>query len=356
MLDEDGSFYFLEMNTRLQVEHPVTELVYGIDLVHWQLRIANGEALAIAQSDVRPRGWSIETRIYAEDPANHLLPSTGTISAWVPPQGPGIRVDAGVQTGSEVSVYYDPMLAKLIVWGESRDAAIARLTGALERFRIDGIRANVPLLLWIARDDAYRAGDTTTQFLAERLDESIFTPTDAPKGSAALAIGDRLRAGHAPWRVGRVGIPLRLRSGATEYAVEATATRDEGAWQLSGDIAGLLRIEGGPGEGAVSLDGVRYGDDARTHAFAFVDPPSVDGAARATGAAATGRIVAPMPGKIIKVASTEGATVAQHDLLVVLEAMKMEHRIEAPSAGTIKAILVREGEIVPGGTPLVELA
>ncbi len=112
MLDEEGGFYFLEMNTRLQVEHPVTELTYGIDLLHWQLRIANGEALTIDQSQVLPRGWSIEARIYAEDPSNNMLPSTGTITAWEPPQGPGIRVDAGVRAGSNVSVYYDPMLAK----------------------------------------------------------------------------------------------------------------------------------------------------------------------------------------------------------------------------------------------------
>ena len=145
MLDEDGSYYFLEMNTRLQVEHPVTELAYGIDLVHWQLRIANGEQLTIKQQDVQPRGWAIETRIYAEDPANHMLPSTGTITEWAPPEGPGVRVDGGVERGSEVSVFYDPMLAKLIVWGEDRNAAMDRLTLALQDFRIGGIRANVPL-------------------------------------------------------------------------------------------------------------------------------------------------------------------------------------------------------------------
>ncbi|MDP9018545.1 MAG: acetyl-CoA carboxylase biotin carboxylase subunit, partial [Candidatus Eremiobacteraeota bacterium] len=174
MLDEDGKFYFLEMNTRLQVEHPVTELVYGVDLVQWQLHIANGEKLTLQQSDVHPRGWSIESRIYAEDPYNAMLPSTGDITVWEPPQGPGVRLDSGVEWGSEVSVYYDPMLAKLIVWGTDRAHAVARMEAALDEFVIGGVRTNVPLLSWIVRDEHYRAGKTTTQFLAERLDPAIF--------------------------------------------------------------------------------------------------------------------------------------------------------------------------------------
>ena len=174
MLDRDGAYYFLEMNARLQVEHPVTESVYGIDLVHWQLRIASGERLTLAQADVTPRGWAIEGRIYAEDPANDMLPSTGTITRWSPPEGPGIRVDAGVTAGSVVSHYYDPMLAKLIVSGSDRATAIARLQSALQGFVVDGVRTNVPLLLWIARDEAFARGETTTRFLDDRLDESIF--------------------------------------------------------------------------------------------------------------------------------------------------------------------------------------
>ncbi|MGA8534813.1 MAG: acetyl-CoA carboxylase biotin carboxylase subunit, partial [Candidatus Tumulicola sp.] len=181
MLDAGGNYYFLEMNARLQVEHPVTELVYGLDLVQWQLRIAAGEPLTIAQDDVRPRGWAIEGRIYAEDPANHMLPSTGTISRWTPPEGPGVRLDAGVTTGSEVSLYYDPMLAKLIVYGSDRLHAVARLERALLDFTIEGIRSNIPLLLWIAGDEAFQAGETTTSFLQQRLDESIFAPKPAPR-------------------------------------------------------------------------------------------------------------------------------------------------------------------------------
>ncbi len=209
MLDSDGSYYFLEMNARLQVEHPVTELVYGIDLVQWQLRIAAGEPLTLAQTDVQPRGWAIEARIYAEDPANDMLPSTGTIAAWTPPEGPGIRVDAGVTTGSVVSHYYDPMLAKLIVWGGDRPAAISRLQGALEDFSVDGVRTNLPLLLWIARDERFSRGETTTSFLnaARRVDLCC---KRSPRGCGAA-----LRRGIAGRRARTVANRRRKRAVAT---------------------------------------------------------------------------------------------------------------------------------------------
>jgi 3-methylcrotonyl-CoA carboxylase alpha subunit len=290
---------------------------------------------------VQPRGWAIETRIYAEDPANHMLPSTGTITAWIPPEGPGIRVDAGVQTGSDVSVYYDPMLAKLIVWGENRSVAIERLTHALEDFTIAGIRGNVPLLLWIARDEAYRQGDTTTSFLAERLDESIFTKRkELPNDVLAAATASLLRDGRAPWRLGGVGIPLRVRIGENEVAMQATATGDPAVWHVTGDYEGDVRLS-----------------DRRTPAVdvQFARPPSADAAAHHGHAGANGRIVSPMPGKIVKIAVRDGDTVNAHDLLIVLEAMKMEHRIEASGSGTVGAVHVREGEIVPAETLLLEL-
>jgi 3-methylcrotonyl-CoA carboxylase alpha subunit len=340
MLDEDHSYYFLEMNTRLQVEHPVTELVHGVDLVHWQLRIAAGEDLTIMQDDVRPRGWAIEARIYAEDPANNMLPSTGIITQWDPPQGPGIRVDAGVSAGSEVSVYYDPMLAKLIVSGEDRAITIQRLTHALQDFTIAGIRANVPLLLWIARDAAYRAGDTTTQFLPERLDESIFralpelSATDLANSAAAL-----LREQGIPWRIGGVGIPLRLQINGREVYMEAAATGDPNVFRISGDYTGDVRLDR------------PHGTSAEVR---FAPPPGAQ-TTRHGRYGSNERIVAPMPGKIVKVAVRDGEQVAMHDLLIVLEAMKMEHRIEAPDEGTVRVIHVHEGDIVPGETVLLEL-
>ncbi|HEY1976433.1 MAG TPA: acetyl-CoA carboxylase biotin carboxylase subunit [Candidatus Baltobacteraceae bacterium] len=349
MLDGDGSYYFLEMNTRLQVEHPVTELVYGVDLVQWQLRIASGEKLTIVQDDVRPRGWAIETRIYAEDPANNMLPSTGTIAQWTPPEGPGIRLDAGVTTGSEVSVYYDPMLAKLIVYGSDRAQAIARLQLALEDFAIGGVRTNVPLLLWIARDDAFGAGDTTTSFLAQRLDESIFknpvVPEDAIVSAAASLLAD------APFRVGGVGIPLRFTIEGRNVVIIADATGDSTVWQLSGDVNGELTVA----HRQPSLNGRPIAASAHRYRFELTSPPSAEGAHGSHGGG-DGRVVAPMPGKIVKIAVREGDAVEEHALLVVLEAMKMEHRLEASIAGSVKAILVKEGAIVAGGAPLLELA
>ncbi|MBV9403314.1 MAG: acetyl-CoA carboxylase biotin carboxylase subunit, partial [Candidatus Eremiobacteraeota bacterium] len=174
MLDADENFYFLEMNTRLQVEHPVTEAVYDVDLVHWQLRIANGERLTLKQERVATRVSAVEARIYAEDPYNQMLPSTGTISLWQPAAGPGVRVDSGVQTGSNVSMYYDPMLAKLIVWGGDRATAIRRMQYALESFSVAGVQTNIPLLSWIACNKAFVSGNTTTSFLDEELPDDVF--------------------------------------------------------------------------------------------------------------------------------------------------------------------------------------
>ena len=367
MLDRDRRFYFLEMNARLQVEHPVTELVYGIDLVAWQLRIAAGERLGIAQAGVTPRGWAIETRIYAEDPENQLLPSTGTIDLWAPPEGPGIRLDAGVTTGSVVSHYYDPMLAKLIVFAADRARAIARLRIALEDFGIAGVRTNLPLLLWIARDADFERGETTTGFLDARLDESIFIRRAPPAEAALLCAAALLVDGRAPWRIGQAGVPLRLSHshGVVEFVADALEPR---AWRISGDRSGELRVhrdgtivrarfDGTALEGRVTYaaGGFRVALADGEWIFTFAPPPSSDSAASAHGAAAEAHVTAPMPGRIVKVAAHDGQAVEEHDLLIVLEAMKMEHRIEAPATGSVKSVLVEEGQIVAAGTPLVEL-
>ncbi len=364
---EGGEFYFLEMNARLQVEHPVTELVHDIDLVRWQLRIASGERLTFAQSDVRPRGWAIEARIYAEDPANALLPSTGTLTRWSPPEGPGIRVNAGVTTGSVVSHYYDPMLAKLVVFGSDRAAAIARLERALVDFTVEGVRTNLPLLLWIARDDAFRAGETTTRFLDTRLNESLFARRPPPREAVLLCAAGLLSEGRAPWRIGTVSVPLRLQCGdaCTELIADA---RGAGTWHLSGDFSGELAahrrgdnvqavFEGAAVTGKFTYepDLFTVHDDGQTWNFTFAAPPDVAAAGSQRAAAGGASVVAPMPGKIVKVAVSDGERVEEHALLVVLEAMKMEHRIAAPADATVKSVHVKEGQIVSAGAPLVEL-
>jgi 3-methylcrotonyl-CoA carboxylase alpha subunit len=368
MLDSDGAYYFLEMNARLQVEHPVTELVYGIDLVQAQLRIAAGEPLAISQAGAQPRGWAIEARIYAEDPANDMLPSTGTIAHWSPPEAPGIRVDAGVTNGSVVSHYYDPMLAKLIVCAADREAAIARLRCALEDFVVDGVRTNIPLLLWIARNEAFARGETTTSFLDRHLDQSIFARGAPPAEAALLCAAALLADGRAPWRVGDVGIPLRLRHDETTIELLADTTTDAGVWRISGARTGELRaqrrgetvhaqIDGKALRGTVTYNAgafnVRF--DGRTWDFEFAPPPSGEAGASSQRVAAGAHVTAPMPGRIVKIAIRDGDAVEEHALLVVLEAMKMEHRIEASAAATVKSVLVKEGQTVASGTPLVEL-
>ncbi len=353
MLDETGAYYFLEMNTRLQVEHPVTELVYGLDLVQWQLRIAAGERLTLAQAEIRPRGWAIEMRVNAEDPRNHLLPSTGTIARWSPPDGPGIRVDAGVTTGSEIGVYYDSMLAKLIVFGSDRAAAVRRMASALDDFTIDGLRTNLPLLRWIARDEAFIAGALHTGFLAERLDESIFAPAKASREALARACARALAGGAAPWRIAGVGMPIALECNGERYALEATRIAD-GVYHLRGALTGDLRVRHNADRLVASLDGIELGnvfDDG----FRQAAPPSADARTQAAGGPADGRVIAPMPGKIAKIAVAQGDAVEERSLLIVLEAMKMEHRIESPSAGTVKAVLVREGDVVAAAQALVEI-
>ena len=201
LLDADGNFYFLEMNTRLQVEHPVTELVTDLDLVQWQIRIAAGERLPFAQEEIEPRGWAIECRITSEDPANGFLPSTGVIRYLRVPSGPGVRWDGGVEAGSEVGLHYDPMLAKLIVWGEDRAQAIARMRRALLELTIDGVETSRDFHLRLMEDAEFQAGDFDIQWLERRLD-SLVAVSPPAEGARAAAIAAALLAEED--RIGRL--------------------------------------------------------------------------------------------------------------------------------------------------------
>jgi 3-methylcrotonyl-CoA carboxylase alpha subunit len=367
LLDEDGAFYFLEMNARLQVEHPVTELVHGVDLVRLQLAIAAGALLDISQSDVATHGWAIEARINAEDPANGYLPASGRITRWDAPSGDGVRLDSGVRAGSDVSIYYDSMLAKLIAYGPDRPSAIDRLTHALEAFRIEGVRTNVPLLARIARSDAFRAGETTTAFLVEHAAEFDAANSAEPDAPFLLAVG-AIMADPRSWRIGGVGIPIRLVAPGRNIALWASRTGTGDDVRLEGDLTGDARFEvlgervvahhaGARHVGRVRVDrsGVDVALGDRTYHLSFAPPPDLSAHVTGLRGASTGAIVSPMPGKIVKVPVREGDTVAERDLLVVLEAMKMEHRIEAPRGGVVKSVAVAPGALVTGGATLVEL-
>jgi 3-methylcrotonyl-CoA carboxylase alpha subunit len=376
LLDATGAFYFLEMNARLQVEHPVTESVYGVDLVRRQLAIAGGIALDLSQESIVPRGWAIEARINAEDPQHDYLPATGTIMRWRVPPAAEVRVDAGVRDGSDVTIYYDSLLAKVIASGPNRNAAIETLTRTLAATQVDGVATNVPLLLEIVRDPDFRRGDTTTTFLAEH--PSLATPQRAAAADGALFVATAaVLADPRAWRVAGVGIPLRLRGAGRD--VSLTASRAEGTgerdgapqrgavWRLDGDPPAVIACEvvgervvvqvgeeRHAGRARVDAAGVDVAYEGRDYRFAFAPPP-VLGAGGAHATAGAGAVVSPMPGKIVKVAVGPGDAVAARDLLLVLEAMKMEHRIEASRDGIVRAVNVEPGAVVRGGATLVEL-
>jgi len=393
LLDADGAFYFLEMNTRLQVEHPVTESVTGLDLVRHQLRIAAGEPLGLAQEAITPRGHAIEVRLYAEDPANGYLPSTGEVLVFEPPRAPGVRVDTGITAGSEVSVHYDPMLAKLIVAAENRPAAIERLRAALDAFAVLGVATNIRLLHAIADDADFQAGKATTAFL-ETHDMSAATQAVpvTPTILAAAALWEALAAPKLanngrpfnPWsRAGMNGSAgggvrrFRYRAGADDHIVSVTSTATTGSGYVLA-VDGTLFAENAPVTArldshahqlTLSVGGsqenyylTRRGYDVlvsvhgTSYTLARPRPLTVESAAH-HGDAASGAqsLVAPMAGTIIKVNVAAGDAVAAQQTLVVLGAMKMEHAIVAPYAGHVRSVRYAAGDVVPGGEVLVEL-
>ncbi len=369
-------FHFLEMNTRLQVEHPVTELVTGLDLVRLQLLVAMGERLPVAQEELRQQGHAIEARLYAEDPANGFLPATGTLHAFVPGEVEGVRWDAGVRSGSEVSTYYDPMLAKVIAHGGTRAEAAARLARALERSVIHGVTTNRDLLVNVLRDGAFLAGDTTTAFFAERFptDEArTFTPDESLIRQAVLATTLVAQAERAQ----RSG-PLRgIRSGFTNdpfarWQVSYTIAHQQHPVAYRSQRDGSVRLWLGDqehhgrlvGDGVVEIDGHRVPvhRSVRGHEHALLLPGGavvlreVPRFPEARHEDVPGATFAPMPGAVATVAVEEGQQVARGELMVALEAMKMEHRITAPFDGTVAEVRVSEGQQVDADEVLVVVA
>ncbi|MEX2550020.1 MAG: biotin carboxylase N-terminal domain-containing protein [Nitriliruptoraceae bacterium] len=367
---EEPAFHFLEMNTRLQVEHPVTELVCGLDLVEWQLRIADGEALAFRQDELTRNGHAIEVRISAEDPVDQL-PQTGSIHALDIGDGPGVRADIGPEVGSVVSRHYDPMLGKLIAHGADRGNALARLRAALADTSIRGVVTNVELLGAIIGHAAFAAGDLTTGFLSDHL--AGWRPDPLPRralASAAAALHahatERTGAptGAGPWhRLGAVrpggggGWPLQLHDPQADDTAAIIVRRSAGRLQITLDGEEIA-----PGSAReVSTEVVLGADGHRRvwvhdhgHTRVLTEIPSVrHGDARASTRAAT--FTAPMPGAVLSVEVADGDHVEAGATLAVIEAMKMEHPVVAPAAGTITAVHVLVGQPVDAGTTLLAL-
>ena len=380
----DGEeFYFLEMNARLQVEHPVTELVTGLDLVHRQLAVAAGEPLPFSQGEVSLRGAAIEARVYAEDPYTGL-PAGGKLWAFGPPAGPGIRNDAGVETGDEVSLNYDPMLGKLIVSGPDRETAVLRLRRALEDYPVLGVTTNLPLLRRIADEPAFAAGETTTGFIEEHgLDEPAQEPPPPREALLLAAAGELAEVGASrggdpfgagPWRLGGVTRLVYRGADGEERAVEARRGIGRAGWGrvwrlIADDEASVVEVhflengrvravvDGRVLEGGVASEGRNVWVSLESSVWRLERPaaPDVEGALAGSDAADGASLTAPMPGTVVKVLVGEGDEVEEGQTLLVLEAMKMEQSVTAPHAGTVRALPYAEGARVPGGAVLAEL-
>jgi acetyl-CoA/propionyl-CoA carboxylase biotin carboxyl carrier protein len=341
LLDDDGTFVFLEMNARLQVEHPVTEAVTGIDLVEAQLRVAAGEPLWLRQEDIRVTGHAIEARLYAEDPWNAFLPAIGRAIAVRWPSAPGIRVDAGIGEGDEVGTRYDPLLAKIVASGPDRATALTRLVDALAGTRTIGVTTNRGFLITLLATPAVVNGSARTDTIDARWRPHPELP-DAVWDQAAAALG-----------VGNPG------SGAA-----GPGFRLNGPRRMAVELDGLRRIvEMTPRESAYAgasddAGGVVFDVDGRAVRARRADPPTVDATLHAAHhvAGATAPITAPMPGTVTRVSVRAGQSVEAHEVLLVLEAMKMENAITAPVDGIVERLLVAPGQGVQRGDVLVELA
>ena len=389
---QDKSFYFLEMNTRLQVEHPVTELVTGIDLVEQMIRIAAGEKLAIKQSDVKFDGWAIESRVYAEDPYRNFLPSTGRLTRYRPPEqqtanGVTVRNDTGVYEGGEISLYYDPMIAKLVTHAPSRAAAIAAQSDALDAFMIDGIRHNVPFLAALMAHPRWQAGKLSTGFIAEEFPggfHAVAPQGETAKVLAAVAaaidhvLGERKRrisgqlggktvtreSERAVW-LGEQEIRLIVKreNGVIEVRFhdgKARVSRVVSDWKpgapvWSGTVDGhpaTVQVRTIPNGFALSYRGVE------TRAYVYTEREA--GYARlmpVRKAGDTGKqVVCPMPGLVVSIAVKEGQEVKAGETVAVVEAMKMENVLRAEIDGTVKKINAKPGDSLAVDAVILEFA
>ena len=371
VVDVNGNFHLLEMNTRLQVEHPVTEWITGIDLVQWMLRIASGEALDFTQEDVELIGWSMEARICAEDPERGFLPAAGRLVRWLPPSADAaLRMDAGVEEGDEASVYYDSLIAKLVVYGENRDQAASRLATALDNFAVEGPATNILFLASLARHPQFIAGDLSTAFIAEEYPEG-FQPSAECSGALAQLLGavtvmvqDRAaRLMPVDWTEsvllsegGETQIRRKWANGVVSVQFGRSIYRLESDWRPFEPIVRCnLRVPGGAGLAGgerffvVQRDGLRV---TVSHAgakreFVYLPPRSARLKGRmAARPAHLGITVlnAPMPGVLTQLRVEEGEEVKTGQEIGVIEAMKMENSLRSPRDGRIRQIAVSPGD------------
>ncbi len=377
LLDRRGDFYFLEMNTRLQVEHPVTECVTGLDLVEWQIRVAEGEALPLRQEEVRLQGHAIEARLYAEDPANEFLPVTGRIALWRAPQGEGIRVESGIQSGDEVSLYYDPMLAKIIAYGPDRAVARRRLMRALEATTLLGLTSNRGFLRAVLAHPACQAGEVSTRFLEEQFAAWQPPLEELPLALVAVTLAQWVRhgtpgAGAGYWRnnpnrpafyryafAGRaqpLEVALTPQRVAGRYTLrlnlepEQTLDVELNTWDaesLTLTVAGYRR--------RLTLIQVEQrwwvqtsGGELVLEALSLLPEPRLP-------ADAGGSLRAPMPGAVLAVLVQKGQRVTKGEALLKLEAMKMEHTIRTAADGVVEEIYYGPGDTVAADALLIRL-
>lgn len=386
----DGTFYFMEMNTRLQVEHPVTEMITGLDLVEWQLRVAAGEPLPLAQEQLAIRGHALEARIYAEDPAKGFLPTTGTLAHLAPPaESLHVRVDTGVEEGDAISPFYDPMVAKLIVWAENREQALVRMLQALADYRIVGVANNIDFLSRLVASPAFSSADLDTA-LIERENAYLFPEDEPPPAEVWLvaALGELLRESAyantsarsgsdpcSPWHVrdgwrlnttARRSLLFRLGGpGEIQKTVQVTYRGAHFALEVDGKTSLAHGELGARGQLRIACDGRRMdatciAAGSLRHVFLHgrcwplvcVDPLYHAG----EGSGVEGGLTAPLQGRVIAHLAEVGAPLAKGAPLLILEAMKMEHTLTAPAAGRVQAFRYAVGEQVTDGVELVDYA
>ncbi|MRK00117.1 biotin/lipoyl-binding protein [Aeromicrobium sp. S22] len=359
---DSGRAWFLEMNTRLQVEHPVTEAVFGLDLVAQQIAIAEGAALG--DEPAGPHGHAIEVRLYAEDPADDWQPQTGAVRTFEVPTGPGLRVDSGIESGSVVGIHYDAMIAKIVAHGADRRTALRRLVDALRRTRIHGVRTNLDFLQAILSDEEFTAARVHTALLDQRLEAWTRPHLDAAalqRTAIAAALAEASAAAAGARVLARIPAAYRnVPSQPRTRSYEPDLTVHYGAGLVQHDLEGVSVVEATPGRVVLDVDGVRETYDVRVGEGwvdvdgplgpvdlvplpRFVDPADV---------VAAGSLLAPMPAAVVAVPVQDGQQVARGDVIVVLEAMKMQHTIAAPTDGVVTQLSATPGSQVESGAVL----